>query len=162
MLEATAQELHGAAAKDSHTTAEDYRQAETLLLKRAQLDSFPVEFHLLKAGKPVHRSSRLLTLSPEMDDTGELIRVDGRLHRSEDLAYSSLHPLVLDPSHPVTRLLIQNFDSRLCHPGLERVVAGACIGSCEAEKQFVASREPILNVADGERSLLYPKWQICL
>lgn len=47
----------------------------------------------------------------------------GRLRRSEDLAYTSLHPLVLDPSHPVTRLLIQDFDSRLKHPGPERVFA---------------------------------------
>lgn len=53
MLEATAQELHGAAAKDSHATAEDYCQTEILLLRRAQLDSFPDEFRLRRAGKPV-------------------------------------------------------------------------------------------------------------
>ncbi|KAJ8286056.1 hypothetical protein GJAV_G00034060 [Gymnothorax javanicus] len=123
LLQTTAQELHGAAFEDGCATAEDYCQAERMLLKRAQQESFPEEQRLLKAGKPVQRSSRLLNLSPELDNTGELIRVGGRLRRSEDLAYSSLHPLVLDPSHPVTCLLIQDFDSRLRHPGPERVFA---------------------------------------
>ena len=122
-LQVTVQELHGAATEESCGTAEDYRQAERLLLSRAQRDSFPEELRLLKAGKPVQRSSRLLNLSPELDDGGELIRVGGRLRRSEDLAYTSLHPVVLDPAHPVTRLLIQDFDSRLRHPGPERVFA---------------------------------------
>lgn len=103
--------------------AEYYCQAERLLLNKAQRESFPEELLLLKVGKPIQRSSRLLNLSPELDDTGELIRVGGHLRRSEDLAYTSLHPVVLDPSHPVTYLLIQDFDSRLKHPGPERVFA---------------------------------------
>ncbi len=103
--------------------AEDYRQAERLILQRAQLDSFPQEYSLLKAGRPVSRSSRLLTLSPEMDESGELIRVGGRLRRSEDLEPTALHPVILDSSHPATRLLIQDFDIRLHHPGPERVFA---------------------------------------
>ena len=123
LLQATVQELHGAATEESCANAEDYRQAERFLLSRAQRDSFPEELRLLKAGKPVQRSSRLLNLSPELDDTGELIRVGGRLRRSEDLIYTSLHPVALDPSHPVTCLLIQDFDSRLRHPGPERVFA---------------------------------------
>lgn len=122
LLDATVQELHGA-AKDSCPTAEGYRQAEMLLIKRAQQESFPDEFYLLSKGKPVQRSSRLLKLSPELDESGELIRVGGRLRRAEDLPFCNLHPLVLDPSHPVTKLLIQDCDRRLWHPGPERVFA---------------------------------------
>lgn len=123
LLEVKAQELHGAAEAKGHPTAEDYRQAERVILQRAQLDSFPQEYSLLKAGKLVPRSSRLLTLSPEMDENGELIRVGGRLRRSEDLEPTTLHPVILDPRHPTTRLLIQDFDIQLHHPGPERVFA---------------------------------------
>lgn len=123
LLQATALEIHGAAAEDGCASAEDYRDAETYLLRQVQRDCFPNELRLLKAKKPVLRSSRLCDLSPELDESSDLIRVGGRLRRSEDLDHSSLHPVVLDPSHPVTLLLIQDFDSRLKHPGPERVFA---------------------------------------
>eukprot|EP00064_Thunnus_orientalis_P010234 superscaffoldBa00001369_g10260 len=32
-----------------------------------------------------------------------------------------IHPIVLDPGHPTTKLLIKEFDERLLHPGLEQV-----------------------------------------
>lgn len=123
LLEVTAQTLHGAANPDGALSADDYRQAERAILCQAQQDSFPEELSLLKGGKPVPSSSRLLTLSPELDEAGELIRVGGRLRRTEGLGTATLHPIVLDPRHPSTRLLIQNFDSQLCHPGTERVFA---------------------------------------
>jgi len=163
LLNATVQQLHGATTRDSCPTAEDYCQAETLILKRAQQDSFPEDLRLIKAGKPVLRSSRLSALSPEIDETGELIRVGGRLRRAEDLAYSSLHPLLLDPSHPVTSLVIQDYDSRLRHPGPERVFAEIrrkywILRGREAERLFVVSKEVVLNVVDGEQSQQCPKW----
>ncbi|XP_075343516.1 uncharacterized protein LOC142401954 [Odontesthes bonariensis] len=123
VLEATITQVHGAATGDRTPSAEDYRQAEIVVLRRAQQESFPDEYRLLKSGKSISRSSRLIALAPEFDSESEVIRVGGRLRRSEDLAYSSLHPVVLDPTHPVTRLLIQDFDNRLLHPGPERVFA---------------------------------------
>lgn len=122
LLEATAHELHGAADQSGSCTAEDYRNAEILIIKRFQRESFPDKLRLLKAGKPVASSSRLLTLSPEIDEE-ELIRVGGRLHHAEDLEQTAVHPIVLDPGHPSTRLLNQDLDSRLHHPGPERVLA---------------------------------------
>ncbi|XP_037126199.1 uncharacterized protein LOC119133952 [Syngnathus acus] len=56
-------------------------------------------------------------------DQEELIRVGGRLRHAEDLHQTAIYPIVLDPSHPSTRLLIKDFDSRLHHPGPERVFA---------------------------------------
>ncbi|XP_077361589.1 uncharacterized protein LOC144006560 [Festucalex cinctus] len=123
LLEATTQELHGAAGSDGPPAAEEYRQAEKVLLRRAQMESFPQEYSLLKRGRVVPRNSRLITLSPELDDDGDLIRVGGRLRRAEDLEPGTLHPVVLDPHHRVTKLLIQDFDNRLHHPGPERVFA---------------------------------------
>ncbi|KAJ8356386.1 hypothetical protein SKAU_G00191800 [Synaphobranchus kaupii] len=119
LLEITAQELHGAADSVEPLTADDYRGAETVILK-VQQDSFPEELCLLKAKKSVFTISRLLTLSPELDDSGELIQVGGRLRRSEDLEPGTKHPIIRDPTHPTTRLLIQHFNNQLCHPGPER------------------------------------------
>ncbi|XP_063062170.1 uncharacterized protein LOC134455033 [Engraulis encrasicolus] len=123
LLDATAQSLHGAANQDGAPSAECYRDAEKLLFRAVQLEHFPDEYRLLKAGKPVPSSSRLLTLAPEFDPEAELIRVGGRLRRAEGLEYSTMHPIVLDPKHPATQLLILDYDSRLRHPGPERVFA---------------------------------------
>lgn len=121
LLEATVQELQGAADQRGSCTAEDYRNAE--VLKRAQRGSFPDELWLLKVSKPISSSSRLLTLSPEIDAAEGLIHVRGRLRRAKALDQATVHPIVLDPGHPSTRLLIQDFNSRLHHPGPERVFA---------------------------------------
>ncbi|PWA30360.1 hypothetical protein CCH79_00015680 [Gambusia affinis] len=50
------------------------------------------------------------TCSQKPDESGELIRVGGRLCRAEDLTFCNFHPMVLDPSNPVTKLLIQDCD----------------------------------------------------
>ncbi|XP_042069251.1 uncharacterized protein LOC121812105 [Haplochromis burtoni] len=123
LLEAAITQLHGAAKGGGTSSAYDYVRAEMDVLREAQQESFPEEYRLLKQGKSISRSSRLLALSPEFDHENEVIRVGGRLRRSEDLAFTSSHPLVLDPTHPVTRLFIQDVDSRLRHPGPERVFA---------------------------------------
>ncbi|KAJ8356753.1 hypothetical protein SKAU_G00195470 [Synaphobranchus kaupii] len=93
-----------------------YREAENLIFRRVQQDSFPEEMSLLKASKPIPSSSRLLTLSPELHEAGDLIRVGGRLRRAEALDPTTMHLVVLDP-------MIQDYDSRLRHAGPERVFA---------------------------------------
>ncbi|XP_021324376.1 uncharacterized protein [Danio rerio] len=123
LLEATCRSLHGAAGETTDPEAIQYRQAETDLLRRAQTDSFPSEYNALTAGKPIPSSSRLLSLSPELDKTAALIRVGGRLRQAQHLCYSTVHPIVLDPNHPITRLLIKQYDAKLGHPGPERVFA---------------------------------------
>lgn len=58
LVEATVQKLKG---------PEQPSAAESLILQKSQIDSFPEEYRLLKAGKPVQLTSRLLTLAPEFD-----------------------------------------------------------------------------------------------
>ncbi len=50
-----------------------------------------------------------------------MIRVGGRLHKAEVLEEDEILPIVLDPSHPVTKLLIKDFDHRLLHAGPDQV-----------------------------------------
>ncbi|CAM4607621.1 unnamed protein product [Leuciscus chuanchicus] len=103
LLTATTKTLHGAAPGN------------------VQQDSFPIEYAQLQSGKPVAKSSRLLKLAPEFDHSDKLIRVGGRLRHSNQLEPDTVHPVVLDAKHPVTQLLIQEYDYRLHHPGPERV-----------------------------------------
>ncbi|KAI2646049.1 Gag-Pro-Pol polyprotein [Labeo rohita] len=110
LVEAVAQDLHGAAAQDDSPPASTYREAETVILRRIQMDSFPEDYRLLKTNKP-------------FDPENQLIRVGGRLRRAETLDPHTMHPIVLDPHHPNTQLLIKDYDTRLHHPGAERVFA---------------------------------------
>nr|XP_055064967.1 uncharacterized protein LOC129447318 [Misgurnus anguillicaudatus] len=122
MVKSVAQQSHGAANQEPLTAA-DYKKAEMTIFRKVQSECFPEEMHHLKAGKALLKSSRILSLSPELDPDEDIIRVGGRLRRAEELDPSFKHPIVLDPSHSATKLLIQDYDSRLCHPGSERVFA---------------------------------------
>ena len=85
--------------------------------------SFAEDYAHLAAGKPVTTTSRLITLAPEYDQATRLIRVGGRLRCSEHMEAESIHPVVLDPAHKVTKLLIHDVDKDLRHPGSERLFA---------------------------------------
>ena len=106
----------------SDLSAADYDEAELLVLKRAQRDSFLEDLECLQEGKPVPSDSRLLTLAPELDAQG-LIRVGGRLRRALNLAEDVKHPIVLGTRHRVTELIIKWYDQSVCHAGAERVFA---------------------------------------
>lgn len=124
LVQTTVSSPHGAAALgDGQTTdADAYILAEKLLLARAQQDSFPHEIKALKASRPLPNDSRLAALSPEYDEVTGLLRVGGRL-RHADLEADAIHPIILDPAHQIVKLLIQDFDDKLLHPGPERVLA---------------------------------------
>ncbi|XP_049330293.1 uncharacterized protein LOC125798980 [Astyanax mexicanus] len=125
LVDATQKACHGAVAESLGTTDQpvSYRDAELLILKECQTQSFPDELAALREGKPLPNHSRLSNLAPEWDSAMNIIRVGGRLRRLQTLNMDEAHPIVLDPRHPVTQLLIKEFDERLLHPGAERVYA---------------------------------------
>ncbi|KAF7658052.1 hypothetical protein LDENG_00018270 [Lucifuga dentata] len=101
-------------------------KAEQHIYQQIQMDSFTEDYKLLKAGKPIPSSKRFSCLALQYDMESNLIRVGGRLRWVERLDQAVIHPIVLDPSHPYTKLLIQDVDVHLCHPGAERVFAQLC------------------------------------
>ncbi|KAL1258161.1 hypothetical protein QQF64_011405 [Cirrhinus molitorella] len=119
-VDACGQELHGAAYT---SCADTQREVQHKILCQAQAESFPMECSLLKSGKPVAGTSRLASLSPELDSATGLIRVGGHLRHCNVLEVDAVHPIVLDPQNPVTRLIIRDYDERLRHPGSERLFA---------------------------------------
>lgn len=114
-MDITTQKLHSNLAPGTSPEAEDYRQAEVLILKWVQQESFPEDHKRLETGKSVRSGSRIVSLAPEMDLSSGLIRVGGRLRRVAGVNDSVLHPLALDPNHLVTCLIIHHYDHQLHH-----------------------------------------------
>lgn len=109
VVKATHEILHGTATDHNNyaMTTADALAAELHLLKQAQIVSFPEKLQALAACKAIHKQ------------TLGLIRVGGRLRRAEGLDLYAMHPIVHDPQHLVTKLLIREYDDRLLHPGLK-------------------------------------------
>lgn len=122
LVEATQQCLQDT-ANHTPTGTPSFTQAETLLLSKAQSESFPEDFHAPKSNKELPTTSHLSSLAPQFEHKLNLIRVGGRLRLAEELEPGAMYPIVLDPRHPVTRLIIRDYDTHLLHPGPGRVYA---------------------------------------
>lgn len=94
LVESLSQELHRAASLFGHPPASIYQAAEMLAFRKAQQVSFPKDYVVLKAGKPVTPSSHLLCLSLEFDATHQVMRVGGQLCRMEGLDSLAVHCIV--------------------------------------------------------------------
>lgn len=62
------------------------------------MDSFRKEVTLLKSGKSVSPTSRVLPLAPEYDQASGLIRVGGRRNRCDSLSLDVLCPILVSLS----------------------------------------------------------------
>ena len=77
---------------------------------------FPNELRILsKDSLEIHRSSKIYSLNPFIDDQG-ILQVSGRQQRAK-FSYSSRHPIILDSRHPLTKLLIRSEHIPLLHSG---------------------------------------------
>ncbi|XP_028159127.1 uncharacterized protein LOC114351958 [Ostrinia furnacalis] len=96
-------------------------RAEQLLLKGAQMDSFPIELAAIKNSKYLDKSSKLLTLSPELDTYG-ILRVGGRINAATGVSSEMKSPVILDGRHHMSRLIIQHYHVKAAHGIQETVV----------------------------------------
>ena len=85
-------------------SVDEISRAEMQAVKRAQRESFPDDCEALLKNVPLSPKSKLLALLPYMDEKG-LVHVGGRL-RKAPFPDETRHPLILDPKHDVTRLVI--------------------------------------------------------
>ncbi len=108
---------------DNTPTADDYKEAELVALRQVQANCFAEELLCLRSNKPLPKNSRLLCLAPEFFNLSELIRVGGCLCRYIEPEEDAIHPIVPDPHHSITRLIIKDYDHQLHHSGPERVFA---------------------------------------
>lgn len=53
-----------------------------------------------------------------------LLRLKGRLNNVHDgMTYDSKHPILLNPKHPITELIIKHFHEINCHIGNETIIS---------------------------------------
>ena len=101
--------------RSKHLTGADITQAEHWLLREAQTRSYPKEQKALLKGQEIPRSSRLLALSPVLDEE-HLLRVGGRLSNSS-LSKSQQHPIIADSKDPLIIKFFNHMHLVLCHCG---------------------------------------------
>ncbi|XP_063634977.1 uncharacterized protein LOC134805636 [Cydia splendana] len=97
----------------SNLTYTEIKSSKTKLLQLAQQESFPEEYKLLSLGKHLQPKSRLLSLTPFLDDQ-KLIRVGGRLNNAY-YSYDIKHPILLCSRHHLTKLLFDMQHMALLH-----------------------------------------------
>ena len=101
---------------------EEICDAETHYIKFAQHDVFMNELQVVKCGKPLHSSSRLLPLKPMICDDG-LLHCDGRLQYADCLSWETRYPIILPKKHPVTQLIIKQAHEHCLHAGTNQVLS---------------------------------------
>ncbi|XP_011858236.1 PREDICTED: uncharacterized protein LOC105555806, partial [Vollenhovia emeryi] len=96
--------------------SDEMRAALHYVIRIVQSVSFPTEISCLKTNRPIDRKSKLLPLSPFLDDT--LLRVGGRLKHSE-LEYDNKYPILLPCNNHLSKLLIVETHAKLAHAGAQ-------------------------------------------
>lgn len=88
------------------------------LVKHVQEHVFATEIRMIHKGATNSLHKPLRKLCPFVDREG-LLRVGGRLSRSETFNYDRRHPMLLPREHRLTALVIEEYHRRFSHPGLQ-------------------------------------------
>lgn len=100
---------------------EELKNSTNFILRHAQIDMFPDEYHLLQSGKSLPKKNRLISLSPFTDSNG-LIRVGGRLDNSP-YDYNVKHPVLLCGKHHITKVIFNKYHLDCLHAGPQLLLA---------------------------------------
>jgi len=107
-------------SKNNHTKSLETKEiqlAETKILRLLQAAQFADELEKLKGKGELRSKSRLINLSPFLDENG-LIRVGGRLRKSQ-LSFSQKHPILLPTRHPLTDSIIREIHETHHHTSIQ-------------------------------------------
>lgn len=100
---------------------EETNTAFDKLVQIAQFESFPKEMSHLSKNMPVEKKSRLLSLSPFLDNK-QIARVGGRLKYSP-YVFEKKHPALLSSKHHLTYLVFRHEHYKLLHLGPQALLA---------------------------------------
>lgn len=158
-------------SKHLFLTTHELKQALRVIIRISQKESFP-EYALLLNKKELPKKSPLNKFNVFIDDQN-LIRVGGRLDNSH-FAFDKKHPLLLQSTHVVTRLLFEFMHKKLMHAGPQLLLASIrenfwpiggrrlaksiykkCIACCRTKGQVIA---PLMGNLPQKRLILgvYP------
>ena len=85
---------------------EEISDAETMIITACQQEAFRAEYTALTNKRQIHPTSKLLPLSPIIDEDG-VLRSDTRIKYAEYLTYDARFPIVLPRKHHVTKLIVR-------------------------------------------------------
>ncbi|GFW79082.1 integrase catalytic domain-containing protein [Trichonephila clavipes] len=106
--------------KTGPLTSDEMKEAEIYLMKQVQLSSFYKEIRAMQNGDDICNKSKILNLSPFLDDKG-IIRVGGRLKHSR-LPYSSKHPILLPAKSKLTIIIVKYYHGKYFHLGPQHLL----------------------------------------
>lgn len=100
-------------------TVKELKEAELAMVRSAQQD-FSDDIKILNTARALTSKSRLSSLNPFIDSNG-ILRVGGRLKHA-NLSINQKHPMILSPSHPLTKLIINKTHIDTFHGGVKLVL----------------------------------------
>lgn len=100
-------------------SVEELQQAENVLIRIAQRESFGREVDCLVRGEPIPKNSKLVKITPVIDDKG-LLRAKGRLENAP-IDFDAKHPIVVDSKSRFGQLLIAHYHTQLAHGPVDHV-----------------------------------------
>ncbi|XP_062717081.1 uncharacterized protein LOC134292190 [Aedes albopictus] len=105
-----------------YLSQDEMKKAKNSLMRIVQYQEYPDEMALFSKG-PIElpRTSRLYQLTPTVDEWG-VLRVDGRIGAAPHAAFDARFPIILPRTHPVTKLVVDDFHRTFRHGNAETVV----------------------------------------
>lgn len=102
---------------------DEISKSELLIYRRAQSDMYLTEIDCVRNQRSIPKLSPLLKF-PIIITNDKLLRLSGRLDNADnDLSYESKHPIMLDPRHAVTTLIIKHHHNKNTHIGQETIIS---------------------------------------
>lgn len=110
----------GTKHEHKYLNTDELDNALILILKQSQSQSFP-EYNLLIKKQDLPSKSSLIKFNVYLDENN-LIRVGGRLDNSS-FKFEKKHPIILQSTHQVTKLLFEFEHKKLMHAGPQLLLA---------------------------------------
>lgn len=98
-----------------------YLLAENKLFKDAQHEVYGNEINSLMHNMKLEKTSEFFKLSPYLDENN-ILRVNGRIDYAPDALQDTKRPIIMPPTHPVSRLIIRHYHEIYNHKNHETVV----------------------------------------
>ena len=153
-----------------YLTLSDIEESKLVLFRIAQIESYPEEYTLLSKGKCLPKNSSLIPLNPILQ--GNLICVGGRAN-SEKIEYACKNQVIINKSHPISKLIIKDCHEKGAYIGREHTLAllrrKCLIPSCQrlitevlfdclyCKRERIKLQEAFMSELPKERSDAYEK-----
>lgn len=103
-------------------SAGELQEAKRVLCLIVQSEVYNKEFIDLKSKQRVDKSSTIYKLSPIIGDDG-LIRLNGRIGRSDVIPAFTKRPVILPKDHPLTRLIVHHHHCLMKHQNTNAIMS---------------------------------------